>query len=45
MTPPSDTSADLIWDDDGTPRSGRFGDIYFSPEDGLAETRAVFLEG
>ncbi len=40
-----DTSADLIWDDDGTPRSGRFGDIYFSPEDGLAETRAVFLEG
>lgn len=45
MTPDSDTSADLIWDDDGTPRSGRFGDIYFSPEDGLAETRAVFLEG
>lgn len=41
----TDTSADLIWDDDGTPRSGRFGDIYFSPEDGLAETRAVFLEG
>jgi tRNA 5-methylaminomethyl-2-thiouridine biosynthesis bifunctional protein len=45
MTSDSDTSADLIWDDDGTPRSGRFGDIYFSPEDGLAETRAVFLEG
>ena len=45
MTPDSDTSADQIWDDDGTPRSGRFGDIYFSPEDGLAETRAVFLEG
>lgn len=45
MTPPSHTSADLIWDEDGTPRSGRFGDIYFSPEDGLAETRAVFLEG
>lgn len=45
MTPPADTSADLIWDDDGTPRSGRFGDIYFSPEDGLAETRAVFLDG
>jgi tRNA 5-methylaminomethyl-2-thiouridine biosynthesis bifunctional protein len=45
MTAPRDTSASLIWDDDGTPRSGRFGDIYFSPEDGLAETRAVFLEG
>lgn len=40
-----DTTAELLWDDDGTPRSGRFGDIYFSPEDGLAETRAVFLDG
>lgn len=45
MNSGSDTSADLLWDDDGTPRSGRFGDIYFSPEDGLAETRAVFLDG
>lgn len=40
-----DTPAELLWDEDGTPRSGRFGDIYFSPEDGLAETRAVFLDG
>lgn len=45
MNSGSDTSANLVWDEDGTPRSGRFGDIYFSPEDGLAETRAVFLEG
>lgn len=45
MNSGSDTSAELVWDDDGTPRSGRFGDIYFSPEDGLAESRAVFLEG
>ena len=45
MNSGSDTSANLVWDDDGTPRSGRFGDIYFSPEDGLAETRAVFLDG
>jgi len=45
MISASDTAANLIWDDDGTPRSARFGDIYFSPEDGLAETRAVFLEG
>jgi tRNA 5-methylaminomethyl-2-thiouridine biosynthesis bifunctional protein len=45
MTTGADSSADLVWDDDGTPRSGRFGDIYFSPEDGLAETRAVFLDG
>lgn len=35
----------LHWDEAGAPRSGRFGDIYFSAEDGLAESRAVFLEG
>ena len=34
----------LVWDD-GHPRSSRFGDIYYSLEDGLAETRAVFLAG
>jgi tRNA 5-methylaminomethyl-2-thiouridine biosynthesis bifunctional protein len=27
------------------PRSPRFDDIYFSPEDGLAESQAVFLNG
>lgn len=27
------------------PRSRRFDDIYFSPDDGLAESRLVFLEG
>jgi tRNA 5-methylaminomethyl-2-thiouridine biosynthesis bifunctional protein len=27
------------------PRSPRFDDIYFSPDDGLAESRAVFLHG
>ncbi len=35
----------LLWRDGGTPVSARFGDIYFSPEDGLAETRHVFLDG
>ncbi len=35
----------LTFGDDGSPRSGRFGDIYYSLEDGLAESRAVFLEG
>jgi tRNA 5-methylaminomethyl-2-thiouridine biosynthesis bifunctional protein len=30
---------------DGVPISGRFGDVYFSREDGLAETGHVFLEG
>jgi len=40
-----DTSPQLTWTEDGEPRSGRFGDVYFSRDDGLAETRAVFLEG
>ena len=43
-TPP-DTSPRLIWAEDGSPRSGRFDDVYFSREDGLSETRTVFLEG
>ena len=44
--PPSDdASPQLLWADDGSPRSGRFGDVYFSKDDGLAETRAVFLQG
>ena len=42
---PEDRSPRLIWTDDGAPRSGRFGDVYFSREDGLAETRAVFQAG
>jgi tRNA 5-methylaminomethyl-2-thiouridine biosynthesis bifunctional protein len=40
-----DASPRLVWTDDGAPRSGRFGDVYFSSDDGLAESRAVFLEG
>ena len=40
-----DTAPHLTWTDDDEPRSGRFGDVYFSRDDGLAETRAVFLEG
>ena len=40
-----DRSPRLIWTDDGAPRSGRFDDVYFSQQDGLAETRAVFLTG
>ena len=35
----------LIWTEDGAPRSGRFDDVYFSQQDGLAEARAVFLAG
>lgn len=40
-----DRSPQLTWTDEDAPRSGRFGDVYFSREDGLAETRAVFLAG
>ena len=35
----------LVWRDDGMPLSALYGDVYFSSADGLAETRAVFLEG
>ncbi len=35
----------LYFAEDGTPRSARFGDIYYSPQDGLSESRAVFLQG
>ena len=40
-----DRSPRLIWTAEGGPRSGRFDDVYFSQHDGLAETRAVFLNG
>ena len=40
-----DASPHLTWTNDDEPRSGRFGDVYFSRDDGLAETRAVFLQG
>ncbi|PID44162.1 MAG: bifunctional tRNA (5-methylaminomethyl-2-thiouridine)(34)-methyltransferase MnmD/FAD-dependent 5-carboxymethylaminomethyl-2-thiouridine(34) oxidoreductase MnmC [Proteobacteria bacterium] len=33
----------LFWDDTGTPRSAEFGDIYYSRQDGIAETDHVFL--
>lgn len=35
----------LSWDENGQPRSSLYGDVYFSSDDGLAESRAVFLEG
>ncbi|TXS92685.1 bifunctional tRNA (5-methylaminomethyl-2-thiouridine)(34)-methyltransferase MnmD/FAD-dependent 5-carboxymethylaminomethyl-2-thiouridine(34) oxidoreductase MnmC [Parahaliea maris] len=35
----------LQWSDAGVPGSSEFGDIYFSRDDGLAESRYVFLEG
>ena len=33
------------WEPSGAPRSRRFQDVYCSREDGLAETKAVFLAG
>jgi len=35
----------LYFAEDGQPRSERFGDIYYSLQDGLSESRAVFLRG
>ena len=40
-----DQTSPLDWSDDGQPRSRLYGDVYFSAHDGLAETRAVFLDG
>lgn len=37
------TCASLRWDELGQPRSNHFDDVYFSPADGLAETRYIFL--
>jgi tRNA 5-methylaminomethyl-2-thiouridine biosynthesis bifunctional protein len=42
---PAATESPLDWGPDGQPRSRLFGDVYFSKEDGLAESRAVFLQG
>ncbi|ESQ84558.1 hypothetical protein AEAC466_09405 [Asticcacaulis sp. AC466] len=41
----NDANPELYFAEDGAPRSGRFGDIYYSLQDGLSETRAVFLAG
>lgn len=35
----------LCWNDQGTPVSQKFDDVYFSNQDGLAESRHVFLHG
>ncbi|AMR67604.1 bifunctional tRNA (5-methylaminomethyl-2-thiouridine)(34)-methyltransferase MnmD/FAD-dependent 5-carboxymethylaminomethyl-2-thiouridine(34) oxidoreductase MnmC [Aquipseudomonas alcaligenes] len=37
--------AQLDWNDQGQPLSRQFGDVYFALEDGLGETRHVFLAG
>lgn len=35
----------IVWQDGDVPYSPRFGDVYYNPKDGLAETRYVFLDG
>ena len=45
MAHENDRLADIAWDEDGTPRSTRFDDVYFSREGGLAEAREVYLAG
>lgn len=35
----------LSWNEQGTPVSQQFDDVYFSNQDGLEETRYVFLQG
>ena len=40
-----DQQAEIEWRDGGVPVSTRFDDPYFSLENGLAETRHVFLDG
>lgn len=36
--------ADILWQEDGTPLSTNFDDVYFSKIDGPAETEYVFLQ-
>ncbi len=42
LKPPAIEPADLIWRD-GVPESVRFSDVYFSRDNGLEETRHVFI--
>ena len=35
--------ANIVWGEDGSPRAGIYGDIYFSQESGIDESRHVFL--
>ncbi|MBS0970303.1 bifunctional tRNA (5-methylaminomethyl-2-thiouridine)(34)-methyltransferase MnmD/FAD-dependent 5-carboxymethylaminomethyl-2-thiouridine(34) oxidoreductase MnmC [Chimaeribacter arupi] len=43
MNHPPIQPASLSWNEQGTPVSQQFDDVYFSNQDGLAETRHVFL--
>ena len=50
MRPPATTNREtggspIDWREDGLPASRLYGDVYFSSDDGLAESRAVYLAG
>ncbi|MBB2497148.1 bifunctional tRNA (5-methylaminomethyl-2-thiouridine)(34)-methyltransferase MnmD/FAD-dependent 5-carboxymethylaminomethyl-2-thiouridine(34) oxidoreductase MnmC [Aquipseudomonas ullengensis] len=45
MTDTPTPYAQLDWDAQGQPHSRQFDDVYFAREDGLGETRHVFLDG
>lgn len=45
MPPPDPPPSPIVWEGGGPPRSRLHGDVYFSRDDGLAESRAVFLAG
>lgn len=45
ISPCSISWADVQWRSDGSPYSPDYGDIYYSAAGGLAEKKAVFLEG
>lgn len=40
---PQKPTASITWDDNGQPISSEFGDVYFSKNSGIDETRFVFL--
>lgn len=39
------THADISFNEQGTPNSSKFDDVYYSNDDGLAESNYVFIEG
>lgn len=41
--PPPTSTATIDWDENGQPISSQFGDVYFSKNSGIDETRFVFL--
>lgn len=42
-SPYSLAPANIVWGEDGSPRADSYGDIYFSQESGIDESRHVFL--